>query len=167
MTDGIGNINEVFPEFAGHVFITGVLGCQLHRDSQQVEGIHRHPAGSVGLLDVSTGRQRLAAVKDTDVVETQESALKDVQALGVLAVYPPGEIEREFVEGALQKRSVALALTFFFDLVHAPCRPSVHRRIDIAKGPLIGGNLGCMYHSRSMSVSCSFAKSESTSARGT
>ena len=71
--------------------------------------VHRHPAGAVGLLDVAAGGQRRAAVEDADIVQAQEAALKDVLALGILAVDPPGEVQQQLVEHALQEFAIALA----------------------------------------------------------
>jgi hypothetical protein len=42
--------------------------------------------------------QRSAAVKDTDVVEAEEAAFKDVLAEAVLAVHPPGKVQHQLVE---------------------------------------------------------------------
>ena len=56
---------------------------------------------------VAAAGQRLAAVEDADVVEPEKAALEDVVALGVLAVHPPGEIEQQFVEDALEEAAIA------------------------------------------------------------
>ena len=56
---------------------------------------------------IAAGRQRRAAVEHADVVEAEEAALEDVAALGVLAVDPPGEVEQQLVEDALEEREVA------------------------------------------------------------
>ena len=53
--------------------------------------------------------QRRAAVEDADVVQPEEAALEDVVALGVLAIDPPGEVEQQLVEDALQEGAVARA----------------------------------------------------------
>ena len=57
---------------------------------------------------MAAGGQRCAAVEDADVVEAEEAALEDVVAVGVLAVDPPGEVEQQLVEDALQEGAVAL-----------------------------------------------------------
>src|SRR5262249_53907203 len=100
MAHSVGNVDKVLPELAGYVLVGGVILRQLHRHGQQVECVHRHPAGSVGLLDVSTSGQGSAAVKDTNVVQAKESALENVHALGIFAVDPPGEIQQKFVKHA-------------------------------------------------------------------
>ena len=69
------------------------------------------------------GGQRRAAVEDADVVEAEEPALKDVAALGVFAVHPPGEVQQQLVKDALEELAVADAAALLFDLVNAPARP--------------------------------------------
>ena len=49
------------------------------------------------------------AIEDADVVEAEEAALEDVVALGVLAVDPPGEVEQQLLEDALEEDAVARA----------------------------------------------------------
>ena len=146
MAHGVGDIDEVLPEFAGHIFVSRILLGQFQCDRQQVQGVHRHPAGAVGLFDVAAGRQGCAAVEHADVVEPQKSALKDVHAVGVLAVHPPGEVQHQLVEDALQECAITFSVALLVNLVNAPCRPGVHRRIHIAECPLIGGNLSVGMH---------------------
>ena len=55
----------------------------------------RHPGSAVGLLEVAAGGQRRAAVEDTDVVQSQEAALKEVLAKAVFAVHPPAEVQHQ------------------------------------------------------------------------
>ena len=97
-------------EFDGHVDVGRLGQRQLYGDLEHVLAEERHPGGAVGLLQVPAGRQRRAAVEDADVVQPQEAALEDVVAGAVLAVHPPGEVEQELVEGALEPVEVALAL---------------------------------------------------------
>jgi hypothetical protein len=51
---------------------------------------------------VSPGGQRGAAVEDADVVEPEEAPLEDVLAETVLAVDPPGEVQEQLLEAALE-----------------------------------------------------------------
>ncbi len=136
----------MLPELAGHIFVRRILARQFQRDGHQVEAIHRHPAGAVGLFDEAAAGQRLAAVEDADVVEPQKSALKDVLALRVLAVHPPGEVQQQLVEDALQELAVGLAAALGFNLVDAPGGPGMHRRIDVAEVPLVGRQLPVRVH---------------------
>src|ERR1700721_4343851 len=94
MVHGVGNVDEVLPEFAGDVFVRGILRGELHGDGQQVQCVHGHPTGAVGLLDVAAGGQRVAAVEDSNIIEAEKTALKNVHAVGVFAVDPPGEIQK-------------------------------------------------------------------------
>ena len=86
----------------------------------------------------------------------------------VLAVDPPGEVDQQLLEHARQEQPVARPARPV-DLVYAPAGPGVDRRIDVAEArtrrPAICP-LGCMYHSRRNSMSCSLANSGSTWAKG-
>ena len=143
---GLGDVQEVLPELAGHVFVGRVAIGQLQRNRHHVEAVHRHPAGAVGLLEPPPGGQLRAAVEHADVVEPEEPALEDVAAVGVLAVDPPREVERQLLEHALEEHAIADAAAPLLDLVDAPRRPGVHRRIDIAEVPLICGHLAVGVH---------------------
>ncbi len=69
MVHGLGDVEEVLPELAGHVLVGGIFARQFERNPQQVEAVHRHPAGAVGLLDELPAGQWRAAVEHADVVE--------------------------------------------------------------------------------------------------
>ena len=98
-------------------------------------------------VEISAAGQRLAAVEHADVVQPQEPALEDVAAVRVLAVDPPGEVQQQLVEDALQKRQVAgVAALLAVDLEYAPGGPGVHRRIDVAEGPFVGRQLAVGVH---------------------
>src|SRR5690242_16465701 len=112
------DINEVLEKLAGHVLVGGVFFCQFERDRQHVETIHAHPARGVGLLDVPAGGQRSAAIKNADVVEAEKAALKDVPAFGVLAIDPPGKVQKELVEDSFEKVAIAISLPFHLEFVH-------------------------------------------------
>ena len=146
LVDGLRDVDEVLEKFAGHVFVGRILARKFQRDGQHVQAIHPHPAGAVGLLEVPARGQRLRAVKHADVVEAQESALKYVHAVGILAIHPPGEIQQQFVEDALEKAAVGAPADALLDLVHAPRRPGVHRRIHVAERPLVGRQLPVRMH---------------------
>src|SRR5262245_30639122 len=90
---------------------------------------------------MAAGGQRCRAVEDADIVEAQKTALEDIEALGILAVDPPIEVEHQFMEGSLEEDAVASTAMLLLDLIDAPGGPSQHRRVDIAEGPLIGGGL--------------------------
>src|SRR5271165_1144830 len=146
MAHGIRDVDEVLPELTGYVFIAWIFRSQLECDGQQVERIHGHPTGAVRLFDVAASRQWCAAIEYSDIVQTQEPALEDVDALGVLAIYPPGEVQHQFVKDPLQESAIALAFALLVDLVYPPGCPCVNRRVDIAERPFIGGNLAIGMH---------------------
>src|SRR5579885_2225826 len=156
-------------ELDGDVLVDGIVAGQLERDAEHVQAEHRHPARAVGLLEPATAGQRLGAVKRAQVVEAEHAAFKQVAAFGVLAVDPPGEVQQQLVEGALEEGAVGVAADAAGDFVDAPDGPGVHGRVDVVEVPLVGGELplGCMYHSRSSSTSCCLASSGSTGAMAT
>ena len=141
MIDGVGDEKKMLPELAGNIFVGRILTRQFQGDGQQVQAVHRHPARAVGLLDILPARQRSAAVEQPDVIQAQKAALKDVVALGVLAVHPPGEIQQHLMEDALQEGPIRLAPALLFDLVDTPGGPGMNRRVDVAEGPFVGGKL--------------------------
>ncbi len=96
-------------ELRRDVFVDVVLEREFERDAHEVERVHRHPGGAVGLADEAAGRQRLRAIEHPDIVEPEEAALEDVAPVLVLAVHPPGEVQHELVEHPLQEGAVALA----------------------------------------------------------
>ncbi len=146
MAHRVADVDEVLPELAGEVFVRGVVVRQLHRHRQQVQRVHRHPAGRIGLLQRAAGRQRLRAVEHADVVQAEEAAFEDVAARGVLAVDPPREVEQQLLEHAFEELAVADAAALLLDLVDAPRRPRVHRRVHVAKRPLVRGQLPVGVH---------------------
>ena len=91
---GLRNVNEVLEEFAGDVFVSDILLGEFQGDGQHVQAIHAHPTGAVRLFEMASGRKRSGTIEDSDVIESEEAALKNVRAVGVLAIDPPGEIEQ-------------------------------------------------------------------------
>ena len=100
-------------KFAGDILVGPVFAGQFQRDRQHIEAIHAHPTGAVGLFDMAAGRQRGAAVEDADIVQAEKPALKDVLALGVFAIDPPGKIQQQLMKHALEKRRSPTPLRFF------------------------------------------------------
>ncbi len=143
---GLGDAQEVLEELGGDVLVDVIVQRQLQGDAQHVEREHRHPAGGVGLVEPDALGQRRAAVEHADIVQAEEAALEDVPARHVLAVDPPGEVQQQLVKDALQENQVGLAAALAIDLVNAPRRPGVHRRIDVAEVPLVGRHLAVGVH---------------------
>ncbi len=142
----MSDVDEVFPELASHVFVGWLLRRKFQGDGEQIQGVHRHPTRSIGLFEVSACGQGRAAIEDADVVQAKEAALKDVHALGVFAIHPPGEVEQKFMEHPHQELAVALAGALLVDLVHAPCGPGMDGRVDVAKSPFVSWNLAVGMH---------------------
>src|SRR3954451_3260359 len=98
----------------------------------QYSAIHAVPSAC---SSCPPGRQRRAAIEHADVVEPQETTLKNIPAVTVLAIYPPPEIKQQFPECIAQERHVAFSANSFLSHVYVMCRPRVHRRIHIAEIP--------------------------------
>src|SRR6516164_6838688 len=141
-----GDIEEVFEELGSDVFIHVVLERELKGDAHQVERVHRHPRRAVSLINVTPARQRFVPVEYPDVVEPQKPALKDISALDILTIDPPGEVKHQPVEDTFEKIPVTLAAMLAVYFINPPRRPSVHRRIDITERPFISGQLAIGVH---------------------
>src|SRR6266702_4587030 len=146
MAHGVCDVEEVFPELAGDVFIDRILAGELKGDGEHVECVHGHPGCPIGLFNMATSRKRCAAIKDADVVEAEKAALEYIHAFRVLAIYPPGEVEHEFLKHALKKGPIAFAASLFFNFVHAPCGPGVNGKIQITESPFVRGELTVGMH---------------------
>src|SRR4029078_6188297 len=100
-------------------------------------------------VDGAGGGERLTAVEDADVVEAEEAALEEIAVVDVLAVDPPGEVEHQLVEDALQESEVARVArigrgaALAIDLKDAPGGPGVHGRIHLAEIPFLGRAPAC------------------------
>ena len=70
---------------SGDVLVARAGRRQLECDGEQVQAVHAHPARRVGLLEDAALRERVGAIEDADVVETEEAAVEDVVTGGVLA----------------------------------------------------------------------------------
>ncbi len=135
-----GDPQELLAVLGRHILVRRIARGQLDADFEHVLAVQRHPRRAVGLLEIAAGRQRRAAIEDADIVEAEKAALVEVLAEAVLAVRPPGEVQRQLGEGAGEERLIAPAHRLFRP-VQEDRRPGMHRRIDVAEIPFIGGNL--------------------------
>ena len=132
---------ELLHELRRQVLIGRIALRQLHADFEHVLTEQRHPGRPVGLFEIAPGRQRRAAVEDANVVEAQEAALEEVLAEPVLAVCPPREIQRELGEDAREELQIRVAAERLLRPMQEDRGPGVHRRVDVAEVPLVGGHL--------------------------
>ena len=79
--------------------------------------------------------------KIADVVEAEEAPLEHALPQTVLAIHPPREVDEELPEGALEELDVPLAALRLLHAVLEEGRPRMHRRVDVAEVPLVGGQL--------------------------
>src|SRR5580692_5990139 len=95
---------------------------------------------------MSTSGERSRAIKNSDIVETEKTTLKNVHPVGVFAIYPPREIEKQLVEDFFEKAAVGHASHAPLDLVNAPGSPRMNGRIHIAKSPFVSRQLPVRMH---------------------
>ena len=136
--DGIGNGHEMLEKLRSHIFISGIALSQLEGNGQHRVAIKGHPGCAIGLLQKAACGQRLGAVEHTYVVQTQKAAGEKILAANVLAVDPPGEIEEQLLKDPRQVEPVTRAFAAR-DLVNAPCRPGVNRRVHVGKLEFVCG----------------------------
>src|ERR1700761_4847363 len=97
------NVEKVFEELARDIVISAVMRGKLQRDLEHVQAVHCHPARTIGLLEQPTGRQCYIAIEYANVIEAEKASFKDVCALRVLAVHPPGKVHQQFMEHPFQE----------------------------------------------------------------
>ena len=124
LVHGRADPQEMLGELEHQVVVAGILGCELDGDLEHVLAEHRHPRGAVGLLEVTAGGERGAAVEDADVVEAEEAAFEHVHPKAVLPIHPPGEVDEELAEGALEELDVtrariACSMRYWKSVAHA------------------------------------------------
>src|SRR5665213_1077542 len=90
--------------------------------------------------------QWLRSIEDTDIIESKETADKDVIAFRVFAVDPPGESKQQLMEHPRQELAIGTLTLNHAHLVNAIRRPPMHRRIHISKRPLIRRDLSIGMH---------------------
>jgi len=78
------------------------------------------------------------SVEHPNVVHPQKSTLKNVVAIVIFFIHPPGKIEQQLVEHFFKEGAVGFALYFRVDFIYTPRCPTVNWRVDIAKVPLVG-----------------------------
>src|SRR6202011_2763638 len=128
-----------------HILICGSCLCEFECYRKHGEAIESHPGRPICLLQIATGGKGPGSVKNTDIIQTKKTSGENVIPLGVLAIHPPGEIEKQFVKDAFKEISVSMAVCAAY-LVDSPGSPGVHRRIDVGKCEFICGNLPIWVH---------------------
>src|SRR6516162_2425212 len=139
--DGVGDRQELRKRLDGDALVIGIFGRQLEGHHRHVERKHRHPAGGVRLLHAEARRQRLRAVENGDVVETEKATLEDVVPVPVLAVDPPGVIQQQLLEDPVQEMKVSSAALYPFGPEDLERGRRVNRRIYVTESPFISRDL--------------------------
>ncbi len=95
---------------------------------------------------MTTGWERRGAIEDADVIEAKKAALENVRALGIFAIHPPSEVEKQFVKNFFKEGAVADATDTAFIFVNAPGGPGVDGGIYVTESPFVGGKLAVRMH---------------------
>src|SRR5213080_2648932 len=131
----------MFEKLGRDVFVNVIFAREFNRNPHQVQRKHSHPTRAIALFKMATVEKGGAAIEYADVIESEESALKDIVTFGIFSIHPPGKGEQQFMEDRIQECAVAFAGLFALDLENAPGCPCQDGRIYVAKVPFIGGNL--------------------------
>src|SRR5580692_470395 len=124
-------------KLGGHLRVSRPFERQLHCNLQHVLAEQHHPRSAIRLLQVSTSRQRCAAIKYPNIVQPEEATLERVFTRAVLAVHPPGEVQQKLLERALQPVNIASAATHLLKPVREDGGPGMHRRVNVTEIPLV------------------------------
>src|SRR5215475_10118332 len=127
----------MFCEFHCHAGVCRSLQRQLDSYLQHVMAEKRHPCSAVGLLQKSSGGKRGAAVENTDVVQSKETAFKRVFTCSVLAVHPPDEVHQQLLEDAFEPFNVTAPAAALLQPISEDRGPRVHGRVNVAKIPFV------------------------------
>ena len=125
---------EMFEELEHEVGGGTAAAVEEDRDGRHGQGVRRHPAGRVGLLERAADRQ-MGAIQRPDVVQPEEPALEQVRPGRVLQVDPPREVHQELVEDPTEEVDVAAAV----DHEDLERGPRLDGRVDVAEIPFVGG----------------------------
>src|SRR5947208_16335374 len=88
----------MFEKLGRDVFVNVIFAREFNRNPHQVQRKHSHPTRAVALFKMATVGKGGATIEYADVIEPQESSLKDVVTFGIFPIHPPGKGEQQFVE---------------------------------------------------------------------
>src|ERR1700739_1609646 len=128
-------------KFQAKLLVERIVISYPYRDLAHILALERHPCRSVRLLKMPSAREGRTPIKDPNVVQSQESAFKDVLAKTVFAIDPPCEIDDELMKDPLEKFAIAHTIFSLLQIMQKDGRPGVHRWINIAEIPFVGRHL--------------------------
>src|SRR6202162_2909296 len=138
-TDGVYRVDDghkMVEKLARYILVRGASLGQFECHGHHYATIKRHPCRSIRLFKFSAIRSRSRTVEHADVIQAEKTASEKVFPVGILAVHPPREIQKQLLKSTFEKIQVTLA-PLRTDFVHAPGRPGVHRRIDVAESKFV------------------------------
>src|SRR5262249_1097336 len=95
---------------------------------------------------MTASRERRGTIKDSDVIQTKKATLEDIGAIRIFAIYPPRKVQKQLMKNLFKETAVGNSPHAALYFVDAPRSPGVNRWIDVAKGPLISGQLAVRVH---------------------
>ena len=70
----------------------------FQRHIHHIQRIHSHPAGAIGLLQLSAFCKVMAPVEHTNIIKPQKAAFKNIITAPILSIDPPGKIDKQFLK---------------------------------------------------------------------
>src|SRR5665213_48221 len=96
--EGFSNQYKMLKEFRSGIFKSLINHGNFQRHVHHVQGIHRHPACAISLLQYLVARYFNASVKHTNIIQPKKSALENAVSTGIFPVNPPGKIDDELMK---------------------------------------------------------------------
>src|SRR4030095_6090908 len=103
LIEGFCNQNKVFKKFSPHVLERLIMNSNFKSYIHHIESISAHPACAVGLLQLHTTLGMKTSVKDSNVIQSQKSAFKNIIAIYVFSIDPPSKIDQQFLKYLFKK----------------------------------------------------------------
>lgn len=133
-------------ELGRNILVGAAVLCQLQGNVEHAQTVKCHPSCTVCLLKNTSSRQGLGSVEEADIVQPEETTLKHVLAIGVLAVHPPREIQQKFLENTFKEINILTSIEFPLNLESSEGCPGMDRRVDITKVPFVAVSLLLVAH---------------------
>ena len=109
------------------------MAVQDRRDRGHAERVRRHPAGARPTARACSPAGRCERSIGPMLSSPRKPPSKTFDAVLVLAVHPPGEVDEQLVEDPAQEVDVPAAV----DREHLERRPRLHGRVDVVERPLV------------------------------
>lgn len=106
---------------------------QFECNIQHGQAVESHPSCRVSLFQSAASWQGIRAIEEAYIVQAEKAAFKDVFAIEVFSIHPPGEVEQQLLEHPFKEVQVATAVQFTLDLERTEYSPSMNGRVNICR----------------------------------